>query len=159
MCKIQDAASTNVIGSKFLWDEITKNSKTESLPEARFLNANKSEVLSFIFHPGGLKNEISEFKLKKAQQIDMSLPIIKRIKRVQTDNGLYLGQSLSEVLKTLKDVKGLDIKENLISLRIESLDPFKSPCLKKHNMPIYYLKLSFDRNQKMDFLKFGYEYL
>lgn len=155
---INDVISTKTIGTQLLWDEVMRNSDKEPLPEGKFLNSDKSATLKFVFHPGGEKFQISEFTLTKVNQDDLSLPILENIKDVKTNNGLHLGQSLNEVVSLLKDVAGLSLSESLIDLRIESTDPSKSACLKKHNMPIYYLKIAFDKDKKMDSLKFGYEY-
>lgn len=153
-----DAQSTNVIDVNVLWSEINKNSEGESLPNAQFLNTNKTEKITFITHPGGLKGEIAEFILERSSGVDTNLPILEKLTSIKTDNGLFLGQSIDEVKDILEKVKGLSIAELYISLRIESMDPKKSECLKRVNLPIYYLKLSFDDSKKLESIKFGYEY-
>jgi|LULF01.1.fsa_nt_gb hypothetical protein len=155
---IQDTESTSVLQTQLLWEEIKKNSAQKNFPQGVFLNANKTLVLKFISHPGAQRYQISEFEMSKARRVDLSLPILEKIQKAKTDNGLYIGQSFNEVKTVLKDVHGLNIADDSISLRIENMDPTKSECLKKHNMPIYYLEINFDESNKMDALKFGYEY-
>lgn len=70
-------------------------------PHIRVVSQERDELLTLIFHPGGVKNEFSEFKVERYRKD--SFPIFKRIdvKEFKTGSGIELGM-MDHQLTTIK---------------------------------------------------------
>ncbi|HRZ43160.1 MAG TPA: hypothetical protein P5228_10710 [Bacteroidales bacterium] len=144
-------SSIRQVGDKFspIEDDI-------DLPHEDFCTQDREQTLTLFFHYGGVRNEFSEFQVKKYSNSDSAIKLSATI--FQTNNGITLGLSKSEVISILGDcfkkVSNSKTKE-IIKYRIDDFE--HSTFLQRFNYPSYYAEYEF-RNDKLVRYRFGFEY-
>ncbi len=125
--------------------------------KAIFLNNNSTEKITLIFHAGGNRNEVAEFKIELTETKNFLLPIIDTIKSFKTNSGIMLGIDQQTLIKNIGndfEIKKDNEKESLI-YKINDFETSEFLC--EYNMPEYYAEYEF-KNQKLIMFKFGFEY-
>lgn len=131
-----------------------------SSPVAVFSNKGKNEYLLAYQYEGGTKNAFSCFEIGKLSELqDVAKTSITQIDidNFNTESTLQLEQSIEEV----KQIKGntftetTEANEKIISYKI---DDTKSDFLKRYNMPSYFLRITFDKTEKVKRIIFGFDY-
>lgn len=131
-----------------------------SSPVAVFTNKGKNEYLLAYQYEGGSKNAFSCFEIGKLSELQnlVKTSIAKiDIDNFNTESSLQLGQSIEDV----KRIKGntftetTEANEKIISYKI---DDVKSDFLKRYNMPSYFLRITFDKTEKVKRIIFGFDY-
>ncbi len=128
------------------------------LPEARYWNQAKSEILTVIFHPGDIINTFSEFKVTLAGDAsDTAGAHRTRVPSFVSGKGVRIGLSISAIQAILGDSAVESTDGDLTVLRYRLDDFEKSRFLKWYNMPIYYGEYKFRKDSLIEFA-FGFEY-
>ncbi|MFZ4414741.1 MAG: hypothetical protein ACOYOV_16775 [Bacteroidales bacterium] len=150
--KLNDSQSKiNQVG-----DQFELRNDNEDLPYEKFCSLDKQQILTLFFHPGGSKNEFSEFQLTYYSKKDAAAVVKTAV--FKTEKGIELGLSMQKLIavlgycfKTVKTNKNTEIIKYQI-------DDFKhSEFLKRYNMPLYYAEYEF-KNDKLIRFRFGFEY-
>jgi len=154
--KISLINSTNIdeyLGSNSM-DRLTKLGESEGLPHIEILSCDKKQRLTVFFHPGGVINEFSEFKVTYNNGNDRNLKIVTD-KEFETENKIKLGITIGD----LKSIKGEPdiISDNSTVLQYKIIDFENSDFLKKYNYPSYYADYKFENGYLVEF-RFGFEY-
>jgi DNA gyrase/topoisomerase IV subunit A len=131
-----------------------------SSPVAIFSNKGKKEYLLAYQYEGGTKNAFSCFEIGKLDELQNVAKV--NVAQIDVDNfntesSLQLGQSIEDV----KKIKGnsftetTEANEKIINYKIEDS---QSGFLKRYNMPSYFLRITFDKTEKVKRIIFGFDY-
>lgn len=118
-------------------------------------NEDENQSLMLIFHPGGLRNQFSEFEIKYGEYG-------KTNKETNTkfisNQGIQLGMSKNEVIARLGECyKAERSRTGSVKLMYHVDDVKNSELLQEYNMPEYYTECEF-KNDKLIRYRFGFYY-
>lgn len=124
--------------------------------EVSFCNKDCSQVLTMIHHPGSVRNNFSEFRIRRGNEGEAH----KKMEDVEvfvTGRGIRLSLTQEKVVSLLG--KPLNVlKSGNEEVMEYKIDDFKSSkFLQKYNMPLYYGKYRFVNNLLVEF-SFGFGY-
>jgi len=123
----------------------------QSLPHAIFSNIEGNEKLRLVLFPGASHNDIYQFKLGYDEKNGIQSSYTEFV----TESGIKLGLDKKEIIK----IKGEGFKSSLSSeLYYEISNYESSEFLKKYNLPVYFARYTFDKNEKLKKIHFGFEY-
>lgn len=131
-----------------------------SSPVAAFSNVGTNEYLLAYQYEGNTKNSFSCFEIGRfidLKVINRTSIVDIKVKNFVTENSLQLGQSIEDV----KRIKGnsftetKESKERVITYKIEDT---QSDFLKSYNMASYFLRITFDKTEKVKKIIFGFDY-
>jgi hypothetical protein len=120
----------------------------ESEPDAgfslyRYLNASKTEVLDLVMHPGGVRYEFMEFRLRRTKTSESKSSPVVAVDSFRTGRGLRLGLTAEEVLRILGAPHQQTSSGKRRTLQYRCTSRVTCPVLKLVNMPEYYGTYSF----------------
>ncbi len=127
-------------------------------PVALFTNNDNSEYLLAYQYEGDTKNSFACFEIGYRKDFSKFIPIRTKEKKFQTESGIHLGMTLSE-LELIKG-KGYDekkISEKKMVLTYHISDMHTSAFLKHYNMPGYFIKITL-KDEKIMRILFGFDY-
>jgi hypothetical protein len=143
--------------SDYLGADIMDRLTDSGLPAAEVLSEDKKQRLKVYFHPGGMKNEFSEFEISYNKKIDRGEPRATDDKEFITESNIKLGITVGD-LKSIKGEPDSIISTNKTIIYHYKIDDFdSSDFLKRYNMPIYFADYEFKNGYLIKF-KFGFEY-
>ncbi|MDJ1467612.1 hypothetical protein [Xanthocytophaga flava] len=149
--KIGDVKSTLAI--------LGKQTKLEGDSTHVFYSNDKKQKLGLTVHPGDYYSQVSIFKIAYSDNSTQNFRQINS-KEFNTEKGIKLGISKKEIIKKLgtcyiaKDSTKTSIELNY---RIELPNDSKTKLLTSNNMPTYYAIYRL-KNDKLDYIEFGFEY-
>ena len=127
----------------------------EGLPSSSVLSKDSKQRLTFYFHPGGVKNEFSEFRVNYVDQKGRD-EFVTDEKEFVTESGIKLGLTMGE-FRTIKGEPDSLTNDETSTFHYK-MDDFKSSeFLRSYNMPIYYADYKFKNGYLTEF-RFGFEY-
>jgi len=139
----------------FLGSDVMNRLSDKRLPATTVYSADENQTLTVYFHPGGIRNEFSEFEIKYASSVTRDKYTTTE-EEFETESGIKLGMSVG----TLRAIKGEPlriVKGSLNEYYYELRGKENSAILEKHNMPMYYSSYKFENGYLKEF-KFGFEY-
>lgn len=143
---------------KVLGKQIDLIEPDNDFPQVNVYNKDKTQILTLIFHYGGIRNSFSEFRIKLAKS-NSNLPSkhLQNIENFVTGKKISLGMTKNELVNILGNKYSETTKEAGILIEYEIDDYDKSDFLKKYNMPHYYGRYHFKDNKLIEIL-FGFTY-
>jgi hypothetical protein len=139
----------------FLGENVMDRLVDNGLPNSSVISKDSKQRLTFYFHPGGVKNEFSEFKVNYVDQKGRDEFVTEEGEFI-TESGIKLGMTMGE----FRAIKGEpdSLTNNETSTFHYRIDDFQnSEFLKSYNMPIYYADYKFKNGYLTEF-RFGFEY-
>jgi len=147
---LRDAQSTLKI--------VGKSAKIDGGSPAVYLSSDKKELLTLTVHPGDNQNQVSVLNLsyagKNAKGIQSAIK-----SNMETSAGIQLGMNKNQVVEKLGScytAQDSILKNITLNYRIESGREDISMLLKKYNMPVYFAKYVFQKDE-LQTIEFGFE--
>lgn len=151
--KISLVSSKNV--QSYLGENVMDRLEDKGLPNSSVNSKDSKQRLTFYFHPGGVKNEFSEFRVNYVDQKGRD-EFVTDEKEFVTESGIKLGMTMGEVRAIKGEPDSMTNDET--STFHYRIDDFKnSEFLRIYNMPIYYADYKFKNGYLTEF-SFGFEY-
>jgi hypothetical protein len=131
-----------------------------SSPVAAFSNMGNNEYLLAYQYEGNTKNAFSCFEIGRfidLKEINKTNIVNTKLKGFVTESGLSLDQSIEDV----KRIKGNDFTETTESnekMIAYTIEDTQSVFLKRYSMPSYFLRITFDKTEKVKKIIFGFDY-
>ncbi len=139
----------------YLGENVMDRLVNNGLPNSSIISKDSKQRLTFYFHPGGVKNEFSEFKINYVDQKGRG-EFVARDKEFVTESGIKLGMTMGE-FRTIKGEPD-SLTNDETSTFYYRIDDFQnSEFLRSYNMPIYYAEYKFENGYLTEF-RFGFEY-
>lgn len=130
----------------------------DDFPTASYCNQDKTQILTLVFHYGGIRNSFNELRIKKAdERVCSSVGYLKGINEFQTGKGIKLGITKNTLIKALGEGITTDEGKGLLTVKYRISGYEHSPFLKYYNMPLYYGEYRFLNGMLIEF-SFGFEY-
>jgi hypothetical protein len=134
-------------------DQTGKLIEDENATRIQFANLGQSEFLTLYHLNGANVNTFNEFEVRKATEIEKSVPSI-RDKTFVTESGIKLGMTQQQLI-ALKGRGAMNkLKNGVMSIQYKITDK-TSDLLKRYNMPIYHATYYFKNNKLIKFT-FGF---
>ncbi|MEI6695673.1 MAG: hypothetical protein WCO13_06370 [Bacteroidota bacterium] len=141
---------------KQIGDQFELRNDNEDLPYEKFCSLDKQQTLTLFFHPGGSKNEFSEFQVSYYSKKDAAAVVKTAV--FKTEKGIELGLSIQKLIAVLGNCfKTVKTNKNTEIIKYQIDDYKHSDFLKRYNMPVYYAEYEF-KNDKLIRFRFGFEY-
>ncbi|WP_111980450.1 hypothetical protein [Algibacillus agarilyticus] len=143
----------NSESAKSTLNDIAPNCGKYELNGYCFLNPKRNQKITFTFHEGSTKFDISEIFIEE-YKVDkkVNYPIFPiELEAFITSKGIQLGISLKELKLKLGEAHTKNVDD--YSYRVE----FNPYILNNYNIPVYYGFYTFKENKLISF-KYGFEY-
>jgi hypothetical protein len=130
----------------------------DDFPTIQICNSKKTEILTLVFHYGGIRDSSSEFRIRNISEPPAdSISPSKQIEHFITGKGIHLGMSKKDISKILGDSFSEHKNGKMTTIHYRIDDFKKSRFLEKYNMPVYYGLYHFEKDTLIKF-EFGFEY-
>lgn len=139
----------------FLGENVMDRLVDDGLPNSIVISKDSKQRLTFYFHPGGVKNEFSEFRVNYFDQKGRD-EFVTDEKEFVTESGIKLGMTMGE-LRAIKGEPDSLTNNETITFHYRIDDFQNSEFLRSYNMPIYYANYKFKNGYLIEF-RFGFEY-
>jgi hypothetical protein len=106
------------------------------LPVFRYLNAGRTEVLDLVMHPGGLRYEFMQVRIRRARRSEPNTTPVD-YDSFQSGRGVHLGLSIPEVIRLLGAPQEEKAEGSERTLVYRCTSSAVCPILTEVNMPEY----------------------
>lgn len=134
--------------------------ESDQFPKLVLCNRDSTQILTLFSYPGSSKNDVSYFVVELVNsKTDLKNSIKVDDLKFLTDLNLTIGCSRDDVI-TKYSKAGIDLNENELEpgkTMTFTTDDENMELLKKHNMPLYTVRYTFEAN-KIVKLEFGFVY-
>ena len=140
---------------QYLGEDIMDRLEQGGLPNASVFSQDGKQRLTVYFHPGGVKNEFSEFQVEYAHQTGRKYRRVES-KEFETESQVKLGMTMG-TFRALKGEPDSISNEGPTTFFYTIDDMEHSDFLGRYLMPLYYATYTFENGYLVAF-KFGFEY-
>jgi hypothetical protein len=151
--QISLVSSKNV--QSYLGENVMDRLVDNGLPNSSVISNDSKQRMTFYFHPGGVKNEFSEFRVNYVDQKGRD-EFVNDEREFVTESGIKLGMTMGEFRAIKGEPDSMTNDEtSTFHYRIDDFE--NSEFLRSYNMPIYYADYEFKNGYLTEF-RFGFEY-
>jgi hypothetical protein len=113
------------------------------LPVFRYFNADRTEVLDLVMHPGGLHYEMMQFRIRRTRSAEPKPVPVAEQGSFRTGRGVHLGLTVEELIRLLGPSHQESGTGGDRTLIYRCTSATSCPVLTRVNMPAYEGKYSF----------------
>lgn len=150
-----------ILGNKISVSELSEYQYNEytNMPHAIYCNADSTQILYLIQHPGSEANCFSQFIVtQNSEEIREEFTCLKAVKEFKTGKSIKLGMEKQELIQILgDDFEKIEKNGNTTILNYSITNFDSNEFLQDYNMPFYSGKYTFQDGVLSEF-SFGFKY-
>ena len=109
----------------------------------QYLNDNETQILELFTHPGGLRHEFLEYRVRALDGAESRNASVLEVARFESGRGVHLGLNVGELVEVLGQEHEREEQADTLRLVFRCTSARACPVLGRLNMPEYLARYTF----------------